>query len=475
LLFNSLSFAAFIPVVYVIYLRLPLRWQNVFLLAASYVFYASWDWRFLSLILFSTAVDYWVGLRLPQTADGPRRTRLLLLSLSTNLGLLGVFKYFGFFAQSLGDLLTAIGFAVEPVTLRIVLPVGISFYTFQTLSYTVDVYRRRLEPEPDPVNFALFVAFFPQLVAGPIERAARMLPQIRAPRLIMRRDITAGLWYVLAGYYLKVFVADNLAPVADAGFSTSGPADGWGTLLGVYAFAFQIFGDFAGYSSIAIGIARLMGFHLTTNFLHPYIVSNPRDFWRSWHISLSTWLRDYLYIPLGGNSGGRRRLYRNLFLTMLLGGLWHGAAWTFVVWGVFHGSLLIAHRVSEARLRVSWLQGADLASKAWWGVKVVLMFQLTCVGWLIFRAPSFTALEQIVGNLARTTGLPTATHIVSALHILFYSWLAFLLQLMVFRRNGRTDLEGISPWIQAVLVAVMFYSILVWGSFGESPFIYFQF
>jgi D-alanyl-lipoteichoic acid acyltransferase DltB (MBOAT superfamily) len=475
LLFNSLSFALFFPVVYLIYLRLPLKLQNLFLLVASYIFYASWDWRFLSLILLSTAVDYLVALRLPRTADARGRVGLLVLSLSTNLGLLGVFKYFDFFAQSFTALMSSVGFRVDSVTLHVVLPVGISFYTFQTLSYTIDVYRGRLEPERNPVNFALFVAFFPQLVAGPIERAARMLPQISSLRNITRHDIALGLWYVLLGYYLKIFVADNLAPIADVGFSASGQGDGRVALLGVYAFAFQIFGDFAGYSSIAIGIARLMGFQLTTNFLYPYIVTNPRDFWRSWHISLSTWLRDYLYIPLGGNAGGRWLLYRNLFLTMLLGGLWHGAAWTFVVWGAFHGLLLIVHRLTDAKLRVARLSEAGLLSKIWWGFKVVLMFHLTCVGWLIFRAPSFAALKDLLLSLLGNMGMPTASHVVTALNILFYAWLAFAIQVIVFRRGDRTDLGGIPVWIQGVLVGIMFYSILLWGSFGESPFIYFQF
>jgi D-alanyl-lipoteichoic acid acyltransferase DltB (MBOAT superfamily) len=474
-LFNSLSFALFFPIVYVVYRGLSPRRQNIFLLAASYVFYGSWDWRFLSLILVSTVVDYGVALRLHRS-DAPRtRKRLLWLSVGTNLGLLGVFKYFGFFADSLRDALGAMGVTVDVPTLQVVLPVGISFYTFQTLSYTIDVYRRQLEPTRDPIDFALFVAFFPQLVAGPIERASRMLPQIARRRDIDADDLRIGLWYILLGYFLKVFVADNLAPIADAGFSPEGTGDGLTALLGVYAFAFQIFGDFAGYSWIAIGTARVMGFHLTLNFRAPYLVTNPRDFWRHWHISLSTWLRDYLYIPLGGGRGTRLRVYRNLAVTMLLGGLWHGAAWTFVLWGAFHGALLAAHRFllelrGEARPRARSHPGG--VGRV---VRVVVMFHVTCVGWLIFRAASTSQLLGMAGSIVADMHLPTQAQVVTILELGFYSALAMALQALALSRRGSGELGGLPPWVRYALPTVLFYATLLWGRFGEAPFIYFQF
>jgi alginate O-acetyltransferase complex protein AlgI len=474
MLFNSLRFALFFPVVYLIYLRLPHRQQNLFLLAASYFFYGSWNWRFLSLLALSTIVDFYCGARI-HALSGPKRKRYLIVSLVTNLGILGVFKYFNFFADSLRDLLMSLGLHVDPVTLNIVLPVGISFYTFQTLSYTIDIYRGTLEPEKSFVDFALFVAFFPQLVAGPIERAARFLPQIRQPRRITREYMSRGLWFVFWGYFLKTFVADNLAPISNRVFGGSGPVDGVTALIGVYAFAFQIFGDFAGYSSIAIGVALLMGFELSTNFLFPYFVTNPREFWRNWHISLSAWLRDYLFIPLGGSRGSTFRVYRNLFLTMLLGGLWHGAAWTFVLWGAFHGALLTSHRAlqrwfstgPESPLRERWTAG--------WVVKVFLMFHVTCVGWMIFRAPSIRRLTEMGTGILTNLHVPSERDMYNALQLAFFAGLLISVQVLQLRGGGAVDLSRFSAWMRIAVVTLMLYSLLIWGSYRGSPFIYFQF
>jgi D-alanyl-lipoteichoic acid acyltransferase DltB (MBOAT superfamily) len=473
MLFNSLEFLLFFAVVLAAY-RLPHRGQNFFLLAASYFFYASWDWRFLSLIVLSTAVDFYCGRRIHTASSLRTRRRLLLVSLGVNLGMLGVFKYFNFFADSLAVLLSSLGMQADRVTLDIVLPVGISFYTFQTLSYTLDIYRRRLEPEPDPVNFALFVAFFPQLVAGPIERASHFLPQVRKSRTVALDDVSSGLWFVVWGFFLKLFVADNLAPIADAAFTSSGNVDGVTSLLGVYAFAFQIFGDFAGYSSIAIGVARLLGFRLSTNFLFPYWVTNPRDFWRNWHISLSSWLRDYLYIPLGGGRGPSWFTLRNLMLTMLLGGLWHGAAWTFVIWGAYHGSLLIAHRLAEARFSVA-REPTGFSGSIGWGVRVLAMFHLTCIGWLIFRAPSLEVLGGMLVSIATGLHWPSESQVLDALHIAFYAGPVLVLQASQQLAGKRAGVGHLPAWLQTAVVAAMLYGLLIWGSFGERPFIYFQF
>ena len=345
MLFNSLVFLGFLSVVLMVYPRLHWRRQNLFLLAASYYFYGTWDWRFTSLLMISTVVDYFVGQRIHMATEIRRRKLLLTISVMVNLGILGFFKYFNFFVDSLGVLLDGAGFDPHLPVLRIILPVGISFYTFQTMSYTIDIYRKRMEPTRNFIDFALFVSFFPQLVAGPIERARVLLPQIAAPRQVTRPMITSGLNLMLMGYLKKVAIADTLAPLVDQIFSQPAGLDTGTLLTGVYAFAFQVYGDFSGYSDIARGVSRLLGFELLENFNAPYLSRSITEFWRRWHISLSTWLRDYLYIGLGGNRKGEFRTYINLFLTMLLAGLWHGAAWTFVVFGALHGVYLTVEKI----------------------------------------------------------------------------------------------------------------------------------
>ncbi|MDA1306433.1 MAG: MBOAT family protein, partial [Acidobacteria bacterium] len=313
------------------------------LLVASYVFYGAWDYRFLSLLGISTIIDYVVALRMADAA-GRHRKAWLIVSLVTNLGLLGFFKYFNFFVDSGNALLIALGVDPMPMRLHIVLPVGISFYTFQTLSYTIDVYRGKLDPTRSLRDFALFVAYFPQLVAGPIERATHLLPQVLNPRRLSMPLLHQGLWLISWGLFKKMVIANNLAIVVDRTFAAGSGATGAEYLIAIYAFAFQIYCDFSGYSDIARGLAALMGIDLMVNFNNPYAATNPREFWRRWHISLSTWLRDYLYVPLGGNRGALWQTYRALMLTMLLGGIWHGAQWTFVVWGLYHGVWLAVHR-----------------------------------------------------------------------------------------------------------------------------------
>jgi len=390
-LFNSTAFFVFFAVVYAAYLLLQrrLRLQNALLLVASYLFYGYWDWRFLSLIAISTLVDFVIGRALGRTDEravgGQRRRLLLAISVVVNLAILGFFKYFNFFASSLVEVLSAFGAHADLVTLNIVLPVGISFYTFQTMSYTIDVYRGRLQPTDSLLDFAVFVAFFPQLVAGPIERAVNLLPQVGRPRRITAAQVDSGLFLILWGLYKKVVVADNAALIANAVFNDYASHTGLDILLGVIAFSVQIYGDFSGYSDIARGVARLMGFELMVNFRLPYFAVNPSDFWLRWHISLSSWLRDYLYISLGGNRTGRLLTYRNLLVTMLLGGLWHGAAWNFIVWGAYHGVILALYRAFERR---------PAHENPWGGehryavvlAKMGLMFALTLLGWLFFRA-----------------------------------------------------------------------------------------
>src|SRR6267142_3993328 len=317
---NPLQFVWFFLIVYAVYRALPAvmsagrahRAQNWLLLVASYYFYAAWDYRFLALLAASTLVDYSCGLLLGRMTDQRRRRIVMWISIGVNLTMLGVFKYFNFFADNLQSLFAAIGWQLDFVTVRVLLPIGISFYTFVTMSYVIDVYRREIEPTRNLVDFAVFVAYFPHLVAGPILRATTLLPQISHPRRISRTQIRDGLWLIAWGFFQKIFVADNLAPLSSRVFAPDAHLGGINVLLGTYAFAFQIYGDFAGYSNIARGTSKLMGIELIENFRFPYLVRTPRDFWRHWHISLSTWLRDYLYIPLGGNRGSRWQINRNL-------------------------------------------------------------------------------------------------------------------------------------------------------------------
>ncbi len=381
-LFNSYAFWIFLALVWAIYRVLPHRGQNLLLLVASYYFYGCWDWRFLPLILTTTLVNYFTALGIEKSDSKKRHRCLMVLSAVVSLGLLGFFKYWGFFTESTAEMLTWLGFHVDMHILKIVLPVGISFYTFQTMSYTIDVYRGETKPTRSFTDFALYVAYFPQLVAGPIERSSSLMPQITHPRRKRQGDFSEGLNLVLMGLFLKIVVGDNLGFIADGIFSADkGDITGSDALGGLYCFAFQIYGDFAGYSSIARGVSKWMGIDLMTNFRMPYLARNPSDFWQRWHISLSSWLRDYLYIPLGGNRGSSTKVYRNLMLTMLLGGLWHGAGWTFIAWGGLHGIILCGYRAWGDKCKLPGLWGRVVAT--------LFFFHLVCLTWLFFRADTF--------------------------------------------------------------------------------------
>jgi alginate O-acetyltransferase complex protein AlgI len=473
MVFNSLHFVWFFLAVYALYRVLPHRPQNWLLLAASYYFYAAWDWRFLSLLLASTIVDFTAARLIDTSNDSRRRKLLLCVSLGFNLTLLGFFKYFNFFSDSLRALLDGFGWHLDFVTMRVLLPIGISFYTFMTMSYVIDVYRRDIPATRKFLDFALFVAYFPHLVAGPILRAARLLPQIEHPRAISGVQVREGLWLIAWGYFLKVFVADNLAPLTNAVFEPGTPHGGIDVWLGVYAFALQIYGDFAGYSNIARGTSKLMGIELIENFRFPYVVRTPQAFWRHWHISLSTWLRDYLYIPLGGNRHGEARTHRNLFITMVLGGLWHGAAWTFVLWGVYQGTLLVAYRGADriASFR-SWVEGqTHVARLTSWFV----MFHLTCYGWLIFRARS---LEQI-GSMSRrmfTDFDPSAVSVATLLvPLVLYGTPLLLVHTLEAYADDVLVVPKLPVAVRYSVYAATFYLTMLFGNFGGAEFIYFQF
>jgi alginate O-acetyltransferase complex protein AlgI len=473
MVFNSFHFVVFFVVVYALYRAASHRQQNWLLLAASYYFYGSWDWRFLGLLGVQTLVDYFAARYIGRATEPHRRKLVMILSLAFNLTMLGFFKYFNFFADSLQVLMRSAGLHADYATLNIVLPVGISFYTFITMSYVIDVYRRDIAPCRSLRDFALFVSYFPHLVAGPILRADALLPQIQLPRTIRGPQIREGLWLILWGCFKKIFVADNLAHMADGIFNQPGPLGTGQVLLGMYAFAFQIYGDFSGYSDIARGTSLLMGIELNLNFRFPYFVRTSAEFWRHWHISLSTWLRDYLYIPLGGNRLGPARTKANLALTMVLGGLWHGAAWTFVLWGAYQGALLMLFRTADewlVRRPQAWLQSP--AARA---IGVVLMFHLTCYGWLIFRANSVEQIGHMTLSLLGAGGATSVDLGAGVVRFLFFAGPLLVLHGYEAWRDDMMALPNLPVPLRYAVGFAMFYLTILFGEFGGAQFIYFRF
>ncbi len=392
MLFNSLDFALFLPIVFILYwfvVNKNLRNQNILIVVASYFFYAWWDWRFLFLIIFSTLVDYLVGLQLAKQENNKKRLALLWISILVNIGFLGFFKYYNFFIDNFVSAFSFFGKDIQPNTLSLILPVGISFYTFQTLSYTIDVYRKKLKPTKDFFSFAAFISFFPQLVAGPIERATNLLPQFYKKRTFVYDKAVDGMRQILWGLFKKIVIADNSAQIANEIFNNSADYSGSTLLLGALFFSFQIYGDFSGYSDIAIGTARLFGFNLKQNFAYPYFSRDIAEFWRRWHISLSSWFRDYLYIPLGGSRNTKSKIIRNIFIIFIISGFWHGANWTFIVWGtlnaLYYLPLLIFNKNRKHRDVIA--QGKYLPSLNEL-FKVLVTFSLTVLAWIFFRAES---------------------------------------------------------------------------------------
>jgi D-alanyl-lipoteichoic acid acyltransferase DltB (MBOAT superfamily) len=502
MLFNTWTFLCFGVIVFALYYVLPFRWQNRMLLAASYIFYGAWDWRFLSLVFVTTAIDYTVGLRLEQARSPAGRKRWVAVSCVTNLGLLAVFKYLGFFAESFANLAALFGWNVDAVTLHIILPVGISFYTFQSLSYTIDVYRGNLKAVRSLEDFALFVCFFPQLVAGPIERATHLVPQLTKPRTLRRKLIVEGSWLILWGLFKKAVIADNIAPRVDEVFFPGNDwASGGACLLGVYGFAIQIYCDFSGYSDIARGLGRLMGIEIIRNFDLPYLAKNPPEFWRKWHISLSFWFRDYLFLPLAyvfSRQTARETIlgiktqlwvYAGASLTtMLLCGLWHGAAWTYVLWGLYHGALMVGHRwlvvdlAMPARIRgvLGW-RGAEAVREGPGFVKLpgrflswLVMFHLICFSWIIFRAGSIGQVGRLLRRIAADPRLDLAeVHILWP--ILFFGGVLGVLEYWLRNADDPRARPGWNRGLGPVAVtAIVVLSLLFWPPHARQ-FIYFQF
>ena len=406
MLFNSLEFLIFLPTVFLLYwfvFQKNLRVQNLLLLIISYVFYSWWDYRFLSLIFFSTVVDYFVGLKIYDSNDKKIKKSYLWISILFNLGLLGFFKYFNFFIDSWIDLLGAVGYEQKSTwTLNVILPVGISFYTFQTMSYSLDIYHGKLKPTKDFISFASFVSFFPQLVAGPIERASNLLPQILNKRVFKYDQGVQGLRLILYGMFKKVVIADSLAPHVDTIFENYTTLDGGVLLLGLIYFSFQIYCDFSGYSDIAIGTSKLFGFELMSNFKFPYFSRDIGEFWRRWHISLSTWFRDYLYIPLGGSKSGKWLSIRNIFIIFIVSGFWHGANWTFIMWGLIHAMLYIPLFLRGKNRQYT----TSIVAEDKWFPSLKELYQMgstfffTMIAWTFFRSNSIAnAINYTLGML----------------------------------------------------------------------------
>jgi len=489
MIFHSLDFVAFFLVIVTLYWRLPHRWQNHLLLVASYIFYGWITPWYLLLLMTSTTIDWWAARRMEQ--DPGHKRRYLALSLTSNLGMLAYFKYANFFIDNVGRMLTTIGLPTSPHVLKVMLPVGISFFTFQALSYTIHVYRGTLRARSSLLDVATYVAFFPQLVAGPIERASHLLPQFEKTVSITRPMLEEGVWLMLWGLFKKVVVADNLAPLADLAFGQSSHTAA-SVALGTLAFAFQIYGDFSGYSDIARGSARVLGFDIMWNFDLPYAARNLRDFWRRWHISLSTWLRDYLYISLGGNRRGPARTYVNLALTMGLGGLWHGAAWNFVVWGLWHGLGLCLQRAWHVhRARVA-TPPAPLTSAptptlthtlnltptptlrpmlrllSWLATLLFVLY-----GWLLFRANSWHHIQSMTRACFHWSAPVWASSF--ALTLAAFSTPLILMELWQVRRRDRLVSLTLPPRWRGLLQGALLCGILLFWEKKQLAFIYFQF
>lgn len=483
MLFNSIDFAIFLPIVFALYwffANRNLKLQNLLIVLASYVFYGWWDWRFLSLILFSTVVDYSVGLGLLKENRLNRRKLLLWTSIIVNLGFLGFFKYYNFFLDNFITAFSFFGTQIKANTLNIILPVGISFYTFQTLSYTIDVYRRKLEPTKDFIAFTAFVSFFPQLVAGPIERATHLLPQFFKKRLFDYTTAVDGMRQILWGLFKKMVIADNCAEFANEIFNHSDAYSGSTLVLGALFFAFQIYGDFSGYSDIAIGTSRLFGFDLMRNFNYPYFSRDIAEFWRRWHISLSTWFRDYLYIPLGGSHGGLMQKIRNTFIIFIVSGFWHGANWTFIIWGALNALYFLPLLLTKNNRR-----NLDVVAKgrSFPNLKefsqIFLTFSLTVFAWIFFRAENLSHAMSYIGKIFSSSIFQAPDFAgISKLGPLVILLLLFL----VLEWKGREDEFAISKlglkWPKIgrwVFYSFLIFLIAMFMQTEESPFIYFQF
>lgn len=481
MLFNSLSFAIFLPIVFALYwLTKGRRKQNILLMIASYYFYACWDWRFLFLLAFSTVLDYYTGIKIEESEKKSSKKFWFWLSVGVNLGFLGFFKYYNFFAESFAELLSGFGLHADPWILQIILPVGISFYTFHGLSYVIDIYKERIQAEKSWIDYALFVSFFPLLVAGPIERATHLLPQIKKDRTFNYTNAVDGLRQILWGLFKKMVVADNCAHYANIIFNDYHHYTGVTLIFGAILFAFQIYGDFSGYSDIALGTARLFGFDLLRNFSYPYFSRDIAEFWRRWHISLSSWFRDYLYIPLGGSKGGNWMRVRNTFIIFIVSGFWHGSNWTFIVWGFLNALFIMPSIILKTnRNNLDIVAQGKLFPNFREIFQLVITFSLACFAWIFFRSASVTDAYGYIGRIFSTLGKGIGYPykllngdlkvLIFILIMLIFEWI--MREQLHPLRKPFTKLPTAGRWIIYFLLAIL---VLLFAG-EQAEFIYFQF
>ncbi len=478
MLFNSFIFFIFLGFVLPVFYLLPKKSsRNVFLLVASYFFYGYWDWRFCGLLLFSTLADYFIGARLYNTVNPHRRKLLLILSLSVNLGVLGFFKYFNFFIGSFERIIHIFNSNLDFLHLNIILPVGISFYTFQSLSYTIDIYRKKLKPIHNLVDFALFVSFFPQLVAGPIERASNLLPQLSKKNNPTKQQISEGIVLIITGLFRKVMIGDTAGRYVDHIFANPDIYTSGELLFALFLFAIQIYADFSGYSHIARGTAKLFGIEVMKNFEQPYFSRNITEFWRRWHISLSSWLKDYLYISLGGNRKGVKRTYINVMLTMLLGGLWHGASWNFVIWGGLHGLFLCIHKyfLRGKKIIRQNFKYKNLSGFLKFSIQVIATNVLVIFSWVFFRSVKWENTGTFFSKMLHWESSPFSLLMFSI--AAGYLLMIALMDTLEYRTNNHTYLLQIKTGSirYGILTSLFVVTLLFMFQSKPLPFVYFQF
>lgn len=472
--FNSWQYLIFLPVVLIVYHLCGKSKQNIFLVIASYIFYAAWDYRFCAMLALSTFVAFYCGRKIWESTNKKICLNYTWVCVAYNLLVLGIFKYLGFGIENFERLMAVLGIAADPIFVKIILPIGISFYSFHAMSYAIDIYRKEYVPDQGIIDVALFISFFPLLVAGPIERASHLLPQIGSKRTVTSECIKSGLYLIFWGLLKKVVIADNLAKIVNQNFNDVTSLDFVSGYVTLVAFAFQIFCDFSGYTDIARGTSRLLGFELLKNFDNPYFALNPADFWHRWHISLSSWLKDYLYISLGGNRKGNLKTYRNLALTMILGGLWHGAAWNYIVWGIYHGLLLIIHRFFSRNFSFKlpqWFCG-------------VLMFQFTLLGWLFFRCTETKIVNGVrtdwsinqIGQFLKALGHFNNTIDINQIIIVIWCTIPLMIyQYVQYRNKNEVYITKLPVLMQSLFYALAMFTFVVFGVQAGDVFIYFQF
>ncbi|MEY3499093.1 MAG: hypothetical protein RL308_762 [Bacteroidota bacterium] len=475
--FNSLHFAVFLPLVFLLYWAVgnsSKKIQNIILILASYYFYSCWDWRFLFLLVFSTFLDYYTAIKIEKSEKTTTRKIWFWLSITINLGLLGIFKYYDFFAISMGNMLHSVGFEASPLLLKLILPIGISFYTFHGLSYVIDIYYKRIIAERNFVDYSLFVSYFPLLVAGPIERATHLLPQVKVSRKFDFDQAKSGIYQILWGLFKKVVIADTCATYANAIFDNFQSMNSLSLLLGAFYFAFQIYGDFSGYSDIALGVSKLFGIDLLRNFNYPYFSRDIAEFWRRWHISLSSWFRDYVYIPLGGSKGSKGKQIRNVFVIFLLSGFWHGANWTFLAWGAINAlyflPLLLLNK-NRSNIDSVAIDFSFASLKTLW--QILSTFIITCFAWIFFRASTITMALDYIKRIF-TQGEFAEQYLKNERYN--YEIVLLILLFIGIEWRFRNQIEPLSGRYSWLKVALCLIGIVVLGVFSDyKSFIYFQF